>query len=79
MNDLIRIIAISFVLMTPVVAQKLVDPATVAAEYRDAAEHRRAEQLKQRACALKADQAKILLRDRAAFVLKCMDAADASK
>ncbi|WFU37486.1 hypothetical protein QA640_23700 [Bradyrhizobium sp. CB82] len=79
MKHLIRIIAISLVLMMPVFAQKLVDPATVAPEYRDAAEHRRAEQLKQRACGLKADQTKVLLRDRAAFVLKCMDAADASK
>ncbi|GLR91343.1 hypothetical protein [Bradyrhizobium iriomotense] len=79
MIHLIRIIAISFVLMTPVFAQKLVDPAMVAPEYRDAAEHRRAEQLKQRACGLKAEQAKIVLRDRAAFVLKCMDAADASR
>ncbi|MGV7216731.1 hypothetical protein [Bradyrhizobium sp. UFLA05-112] len=79
MKDLIRIIAISFVLIAPGFAQKLVDPGAVAPEYRDAAEHRRAEQLRQRACALKADQAKILLRDRAAFVLKCIDAADASK
>ena len=79
MNHLIRIIAITFVLITPVFAPKLVDPAAVAPEYRDAAEHRRTEQLRQRACGLKAEQARILLRDRAAFVLKCMDAADASK
>ncbi len=79
---LIRIIAATTIVTTPVLspvlAQKLVDPTTVAPEYRDAAEHRRAEQMKQRECNLKADLAKVLVRDRAAFVLKCLEA-DASK
>ena len=79
MNHLIGVVATSLILVTPVFAQKLVDPAAVAPEYRDAAEHRRAEQLKQRNCGLKADQARVLMRDRAAFVLKCMDSADAGK
>jgi hypothetical protein len=66
-------------LANPVFAQKLVDPAAVAPEYREAAEHRRAEQLKQRDCGRRADQAKILMRDRAAFMLKWMDEAKAGK
>jgi hypothetical protein len=78
-NHLICAIAMWLILITPVFAQKLVDPAAVAPEYRDAAEHRRAEQLKQRDCGRRADQAKILMRDRAAFVLKCIDAAEAGK
>jgi hypothetical protein len=78
-NHLLGIVAMTLILVAPVFAQKLVDPAAVAPEYRDAAEHRRAEQLKQRNCGLKADQARVLMRDRAAFVLKCMDSADAGK
>ena len=78
MNYLIRVIALTVILTAPAAAQKLVDPATVAPEYREAAEHRRAEQMKQRECSLKADQAKVMVRDRPSFVLKCMDA-DASK
>lgn len=75
---LIRIFAIVISFATPAFAQKLVDPTAVAPEYREAAEHRRAEQMKQRECSLKADLNKVLIRDRADFVLKCMDA-DASK
>ncbi len=74
MTYLIRLIATVIFLTTPAFAQKLVDPATVAPEYRDAAEQRRAEQMKQRECGLKADLAKVLVRDRAAFVLKCLEA-----
>lgn len=54
-------------------AAKLVDPDTVAPEYRDAAEKRRAEQLKQAQCAKKADDAKVLKRDRVAFINQCLD------
>jgi hypothetical protein len=78
-NHLIGVVATSLIFVAPVFGQKLVDPAAVAPEYRDAAEHRRAEQLKQRDCGRKADQAKILMRDRAAFVLKCIESADAGK
>jgi hypothetical protein len=77
-NRLIHVIAVVVLFTMPASAQKLVDPTTVAPEYRDAAEHRRAEQMKQRECGLKADLAKVLLRDRTAFLLKCMEA-DASK
>jgi hypothetical protein len=54
-------------------AEKLVDPNTVAPEYREAAEKRRAEQLKLFQCSKKADDAKVLRRDRVAFVNECLD------
>jgi hypothetical protein len=54
-------------------ADKLVDPNTVAPEYRAAAEKRRAEQLKLFQCSKKADDAKVTHRDRAAFVNECLD------
>ncbi len=54
-------------------AERLVDPNTVAPEYRDVAEKRRAEQLKLFQCSQKADAAKVLRRDRAAFVSECLD------
>lgn len=54
-------------------ADKLVDPNTVAPEYRAAAEKRRAEQLKLYQCSKKADDAKVTHRDRAAFVNECLD------
>ena len=78
MKNLVGTAAISVLLTIPAFAEKLVDPATVPPEYRETAEKRRAEQVKQRNCALKADLAKVTIRDRAAFVVKCMDA-DASR
>jgi hypothetical protein len=54
-------------------AQKLVDPDAVAPEFRAVAEKRRAEQIKLFECGKKADQAKVLRRDRAAFVGQCLD------
>ena len=65
-------------LMVPAFAEKLVDPAKVAPEYREAAEKRRAEQLKQLDCSHKADAAKVIPRDRTAFLLQCLEA-DAAK
>jgi hypothetical protein len=53
-------------------AQKLVDPNSVAPEFRDAAVKRRNEQIKLAICAKKAEEAKVLRRDRAEFVDKCM-------
>lgn len=55
------------------VAQKLVDPNNVAPEFRAAAEKRRNEQIKLAICSKKADDAKVLRRDRAAFVDQCLD------
>jgi hypothetical protein len=69
----IRLTLISLLLTTSVSAQKLVDPASVAPEYREAAEKRRAEQIKQRECAHKADIAKIMPRERTTFLLQCLE------
>jgi hypothetical protein len=54
-------------------AEKLVDPNSVAPEFRAVAEKRRAEQIKLFGCSKKADEAKVLRRDRAAFVGQCLD------
>jgi hypothetical protein len=54
-------------------AQKLVDPDKVAPEYREAAEKRRAEQIKVLACSKKVDDAKIVRRDRVAEIQRCLD------
>jgi hypothetical protein len=58
---------------TPAPAQKLVDPANVAPEFREAAEKRRAEQIKQRDCARKAAVEKVVPRERTAFVIHCLE------
>ncbi len=55
------------------ISAKLVDPDSVAPEYREAAEKRRAEQIKQAQCAKKADEAKVLKRDRVAYINQCLD------
>jgi hypothetical protein len=60
-------------------AQKLVDPAQVAPEYREAAEKRRAEQLRQRECAQKATADKVLPRDRTAYLNHCLEVEAAKK
>ena len=62
----------ALVVCEPAFAQKLVDPKTVAPEYREAAEKRRAEQISQRECARKADEAKVLPRDRTAHITRCL-------
>jgi hypothetical protein len=54
-------------------AEKLVDPNTVAPEYRAAAEKRRAEQVKLLECSKKADAAKVPRRDRATYVNECLE------
>jgi hypothetical protein len=54
-------------------AEKLVDPDSVAPEYRADAEKRRAEQLKLLQCSKKADEAKVSRRDRAAHITACLD------
>ena len=66
-------IAITLLVNAPTSAQTLVDPSKVAPEYREAAEKRRAEQLRQRECALKADLEKVLPRDRTAYLNHCLD------
>jgi hypothetical protein len=64
----------SLALAAPALAQGLVDPSKVAPEYREAAEKRRAEQIRQRDCAKKADAAKVMPRERTAFLLHCLEA-----
>ncbi len=59
----------------PGFAQKLVDPNAVAPEFREAALKRRSEQLKLQECNHKADQAKVLPRDRTAHINHCLEAA----
>jgi hypothetical protein len=66
------ILAVTFTFTVPAFAQKLVDPSAVAPEYREAAEKRRAEQIRQRECAHKADQAKVLPRDRTEHITRCL-------
>ncbi len=69
---------VSMAIASPSPAQRLVDPSRVAPEYREAAEKRRAEQIKQMECAHKADTEKVIARERTAFLLQCLEA-DAAK
>ncbi|SDS18013.1 hypothetical protein [Bradyrhizobium canariense] len=78
MKFVIRAVLIALILTPSVFAQKLVDPTKVAPEYREAAEKRRAEQIRQNECAHKADVEKVVPRDRTAFLVHCLDA-DAAK
>ena len=65
--------AFAFLLSQASLAQKLVDPDSVAPAFRAAAEKRRAEQLKLNECTRKANVAKVMVRDRAAFITTCLD------
>jgi len=65
----------AFVFTAPSLAQKLVDPNSVAPEFRDAAEKRRAEQIRVVECNRKANEAKVLPRDRTAYLNHCLEAA----
>jgi hypothetical protein len=69
-------IAAGPILVTQSLAQKLVDPNAVAPEYREAAEKRRAEQIRQHDCAHKADAEKVLPRERTAFLVHCLEAVE---
>jgi len=69
------IVAVAIVFAEPGLAQKLVDPNSVAPEFREAAEKRRAEQVKMVECQHKADEAKVLPRDRAGHINHCLEAA----
>jgi hypothetical protein len=76
LKALIRLLFVSLALTVPALAEKLVDPTAVAPEYREAAEKRRAEQIRQHDCAHKADVEKVIPRERTAFLLQCLEAAD---
>ncbi|WP_441236311.1 hypothetical protein [Bradyrhizobium sp. 930_D9_N1_4] len=73
MKTIIFIAAIALLATAPARSQGLVDPNKVAPEYREAAEKRRAEQMRQRECALKADLDKVLPRDRTAYLNHCLE------
>ncbi|MBR0783348.1 hypothetical protein [Bradyrhizobium iriomotense] len=73
MKPFIFIAASVLLAATPARSQALVDPSKVAPEFREAAEKRRAEQIRQRECALKADLEKVLPRDRTAFLNHCLE------
>jgi hypothetical protein len=53
--------------------ERLVDPTTVAPEYRAAAEKRRDEQLRLLQCRKKAEDAQVARRDRVDFINACID------
>ena len=79
LKPFIRVMFVSSILTVPALAEKLVDPSTVAPEYREAAEKRRTEQVRQRDCAHKADVEKVMPRERTAFLLQCLEADAATK
>lgn len=54
-------------------AEKLPDPDKVAPQYHDAAEKRRAEIIRTKACTDKAEKEKVLKRDMAAYINRCID------
>jgi len=66
-------LAVATVSVVPARAQKIVDPKTVAPEFREAAEKRLAEQLKLNECNNAAKVAKIQKRDMAQYVAECFD------
>ena len=74
LNQFIVAAAVALLVTAPARSQGLVDPSKVAPEYREAAEKRRAEQIRQRECALKADLEKVLPRDRTDYLNHCLDA-----
>ena len=78
LREIIFLAVISLLIAPAAHTQKLVDPTQVAPEYRQAAEKRRAEQLRQRECGRKADVDKVLPRDRTAYLNHCLEA-DAAK
>jgi hypothetical protein len=74
MRYFVHLFVVALVMIAePAVAQKLVDPKNVAPEFREAAEKRRAEQVKIANCQHKADEAKVLPRDRIAHINHCLD------
>ena len=77
MKHFVPAVLFSIAIATPALAQRLVDPANVAPEFREAAEKRRAEQVRQHDCAQKANAEKIIPRERTAFLIHCLESAEA--
>ncbi|MBR0828180.1 hypothetical protein JQ596_21830 [Bradyrhizobium manausense] len=73
MKQFIILAAVALLAVAPARSQKLVDPDKVAPEFREAAEKRRAEQIRQSECAKKADADKVLPRDRTAYLNQCLE------
>lgn len=74
LRQVIVVAAVALLAIAPARSQKLVDPDKVAPEFREAAEKRRAEQIRQSECAKKADADKVLPRDRTAYLNQCLEA-----
>jgi hypothetical protein len=79
LKRIIHVALFSLILTVPAFAEKLVDPATVAPEYREAAQKRRAQQLRELECSHKADVDKVMPRERTAYLLHCLEADAATK
>jgi hypothetical protein len=79
LNRLIPVTLLLSIFALLAFAQKLVDPTSVAPEYREAAEKRRTEQIRQRDCAHKAEVEKVMPRERTAFLLQCLEAESGAK
>ena len=75
MKHLFLAVLFSIATISPASTQKLVDPTKVAPEFREAAEKRRAEQIRQLDCARKADAAKVIARERTAYLIQCLETA----
>ena len=68
------IVMLVFILPAAASAQRVPDPDKVAPQFHDAAETRRAEIFRTKACTDKATREKVLKRDMAAYINRCIDA-----
>jgi len=66
---------LALILPVAVTAQRVPDPDKVAPQYHDAAEARRSEIMRTKACTDKATREKVLKRDMAAYINSCLDSA----
>jgi hypothetical protein len=74
-----RTTAVFLALILPAAAlaqMKVPDPDKVAPEYRDAAEKRRQLVIRRMGCMLNADKEKVLKRDLATYINRCMESVD---
>ena len=76
MKHFIPAVLFSIAIATPAPAQRIVDPANVAPEFREAAEKRRAEQIRIINCNNSAKIANIPARDQLKFMSDCVDRPD---
>jgi CHAD domain-containing protein len=58
---------------------KLPDPDKVAPEYRDAAQKRRQQVIRRMGCMLNADKDKVLKRDLATYINRCMESLEGER